>query len=207
MGKIEVLLITFFLIFTVNNIKAQHTIYELNGKQTSILKYQVDNDANVLFYQFQKNNGKTKTKSLGLNEVFSIKLEDGKENVFYNPSSEEFNIGEMRTVLQGEYTAIKDYKPYWAFATGFAVGAGTMLVPANTFYALSIPISLNIGFAFISPSEKYINKHYPNFEGDEFFIYGFKQSGKTKILKNTIFGTLVGIATGVVTLYAISELK
>ncbi|MDY0161272.1 MAG: hypothetical protein RBR64_08030 [Bacteroidales bacterium] len=37
-----------------NNLSAQNTIYHLNGKRINAVKFQIDNDQDVLFYQFKK---------------------------------------------------------------------------------------------------------------------------------------------------------
>jgi hypothetical protein len=197
MKKIKFILILSILYATTISLNAQNTIYQLNGKKFNTAKFQIDNEQSVLFYQFKKNSGKTLTKSLELSEIYSLELTDGSVNIFYSPAEDEFSIEEMKFVLDGKHSALNTYRPYWAFAAGFVAGAGSMLSP-YPFYALSVPIALNVGLAFSTPSSKHINKHYPDYSDDYLFVNGYKQSGRKKILKNSVIGTVAGIGIGII---------
>jgi len=206
MNNLRLLFTITCVIVLSNNLSAQNTIYHLNGKRINAVKFQIDNDQDVLFYQFTKNNGKALTKSIDLIDVYSIEMSDGTENYFYTPQEDEYSVETMKLVLGGKNAALNDYKPYWAFGAGFILGAGSMLSP-YPFYALSVPIALNVGLAFASPSKRYISKNYPNNYDDEYFIIGYKQSGRNKILKNSIFGSVAGIGVGIITGFIIESIS
>lgn len=197
MKNLTFLLILSSLLLSSLIINAQNTINHLNGKRINAVKYQLDPEQSVLFYQFQKENGKTLTKSLELSDIYSIESSDGTESIFYSPMEDEFKIEEMQLVLEGKNSALNNYKPYWAFAAGFVAGAGSMLSP-YPFYALSVPIALNVGLAFASPSKLHILINHHQDYDDEYFIYGYKQSGRKKILKNSVIGTVAGIGVGII---------
>ena len=205
MKRITVLCVALLGILT--GLNAQCTITLLNGKTISAADFRYDSVLNLLEYEGMKG-GQQKLRLLDGSEVFSVSNVSNVETVIYKPQhAEQFSTFEMRYVVQGESAAYKDYKPVWPFLAGFAVGYGSMLMPVNPMLGLCLPIAYNVGISFAKPCNVYVLKHYPTQASDELFVYGYKQHGKTKILKRSIFGSVAGIAAGLGTLFVMSRVN
>ncbi|MBN2778098.1 MAG: hypothetical protein JXR36_10655 [Bacteroidales bacterium] len=191
MKKIVLLFIAFLLIFANSN--AQIKLNLLDGKQIDLKNYVFHNSENYLDYSFVNSKGKTKNSFSDLNDVYSISI-NGKDSIIYSQIlDEEFSVDEMSQIVIGRQLALKEYSPWWAFASGMIIGCGSMFIPMDATTKLLIPIAYTTGMAFVRPSDSYIRKRHENNMNDDLFVYGYKSTGRKKIFKNTTLGVLGGI--------------
>ncbi len=183
---------------------AQTQLNLLNGNQIKLESYVFHNHENYMDYSFINKKGKTKKSYTNLNEIYSISL-NGKDSIMYQQILEdEFSVSEMSRIVLARQFALKEYKPWWAFASGMLVGCGSMFLPLNGTTKLLIPIIYTTGMAFVRPANSYVRKKHEEYIYDDLFVYGYKSTGRKKIFKNTTLGVLGGIfVSGIVwsTLY------
>lgn len=189
------ILIVLFIISLSHCAFSQMKLSLLDGRQKTLESYVFKSDEGVEYieYTFTNNKGKLKTSYSDLKEVYSISI-NGKDSIIYTPFEEgEFSTQEMTQVVLGKQLAIKEYNAWWAIAGGMIVGCGSMFIPMDAYTRLLIPIAYNIGMGFVKPRESYITKRYSYATGNEWLIYGYQNSGRKKIFKNTIIGTVSGL--------------
>ncbi|MDD2385598.1 MAG: hypothetical protein PHP52_02320 [Bacteroidales bacterium] len=200
----------FLVIILVSSVttNAQMQLNLLNGNQIKLESYVFHNHENYMDYSFINKKGKTKQSYADLNKVYSISL-NGKDTVLYQQIIEdEYTVDEMSRIVMARQYSLKEYKPWWAFASGMLVGCGSMFLPLNGTTKLLIPIIYTTGMAFVRPANSYIRKNHETEMYDDLFVYGYKSTGRKKIFKNTTLGVLGGIfVSGIVwsTLYFTSE--
>ena len=112
----------------------------------------------------------------------------------------EYSVDDMRYVVLGKQTAKNEFNAWWAYAGGFAVGAGSILYFGGyrnqPLLSLAIPIAYATGISFTRPTKRGIIKRYPEYRDNEYFVYGYKNRANRKIFTNTIIGTLGGMVVG-----------
>lgn len=203
--KLLIFIIT--VLFSFSHSFAQDTIYFINGETVVVNEYNISKEANELFYK----NGKGKTKAIETESIFSINDKTGKKTMFYSPDSimEDgsftFSIVEMERYMKGGQFARKNYKAKETLLTGFALGASSGLF-VTAIYSPIIP-ALFSGVAGNTYCQKHINKKYPEYANDSYFIAGFKEYAKSKRTKNAIVGGVAGLIVGVGTSIIIGSLQ
>ena len=184
-------------------VATQDTLWYLNGDTELISDYQFIDNGNVLNYT----NHKGKLKDIETFFIFSINKADGSQNILYKPAigDDEFQadtltIDEMHAFVIGGFLAKKDYKARGALIEGFIVGAAApwliASLSANPFYSIIIPAANSAVFGAIRPCDKKIKRKYPKLSENKLFLEGYKEAAKTKRVKNSIIGGLVGIVVG-----------
>lgn len=169
------------------------TLTLLDGKSIKLDSYFYDYDKNYIGYSYQKNNGKLKESYRYFEEIYSIKTNYGKDSIIYSPfGTDAFSVEEMGKVVLGSQSAVNEYKPWWALATGFVVGGASMFIP-NVYGKAIVPVAYVSGMYFAKPSKTNININALNDSDAELFITGYQSAGRKKILRNTLFGTIGGI--------------
>lgn len=169
----------------------------LDGTQYNVKEYSFFNDnGSSMEIKLEKKNGKLKTKFIDLNEIWAV-----GDSIMYIPTQEgEYSVEDMRYVVLGKQTAKREFKAWWACASGFAVGAGSMLYfygrLRRPMIGLAVPIAYATGISFTRPTKKGIMKRYPDYRDNEYFVYGYQNKGNRKIFTNTIIGTLSGLLVG-----------
>jgi len=169
----------------------------LDGSNYLAKEYTFFNDGgSSIEIKLEKNNGKLKTKFVDINEIWSI-----GDSIIYVPTQEgEYTVNDMRNVVIGRQTAKSEFKAWWASVGGFAVGAGSMLYfggyQKRPMLSLAVPIVYATGISFTRPTKKGIIKRHPEYKENEYFVYGYQNKGRRKIMMNTIIGTLGGIVAG-----------
>jgi hypothetical protein len=172
---------------------SQTTLNLLDGNQIKLVNYTFHSVEGYMEYSYLKPNGKLKTTYDDLPDVYSISI-NGKDSIIYSPyNEEEFSLIDMTQVVNAKQFALVEYKPWWAFTTSLAVGCGSMFLPLGATTKLMIPIVYTAGMAFMKPSKSYITKRHETEEYNELFMYGYKSTGRRKIIKNTFLGTVSGI--------------
>lgn len=203
-------LIYLCLLLINSNLFSQITLSLLNGQKRTLDTYVFKSEEGVDYieYTFTKNNGKLSKSYVDFESVYSMSI-DGSDTIFYYPmDSEEFSLEAMSLVVNGRQHAIIEYKPWLATLGGVFIGSAAMFVPIDPFSRLLIPVGYALSMAFVKPPKSLINKQYPQYANDEWFIYGYQNTGRKKIFKNTLIGTLGGVfVSGIVvgSLYLINS--
>jgi len=183
-----------FIVFaSVSTSTAQIKLNLLNGSEIKLASYVFHNHEDYMDYSFINKKGKTKQSYVDIGNVYSISL-NGKDSILYQQVlDEEFTLDEMSRIVMARQYALKEYKPWWALASGMIVGCGTMFLPLNGTMKIMIPIIYTTGMAFVRPSNSYVRKQHEIEIHDDLFVYGYKSTGRKKIFKNTTLGVLGGI--------------
>ncbi len=182
---------------------SQTTLSLLDGSQFKAKEYTFFNENNSsLEIKIEKKNGKLKTKYMDVNDMWSI-----GDSILYMPTEvEEFSVDEMRNVVLGKQYATSEFKPWWATAGGFVVGAGSMMI-ASRYGQMTIGLAGAIvyagGISFVRPTKKSIQNKYPNYAENEYFVYGYQNKARRKVFINTIVGTISGVVVGGIASYFI----
>ncbi len=165
----------------------------LDGRQIKLESYVFHSADYYMDYSYAKSNGKIKNSYFDLEDVYSISI-NGVDSIIYAPFEEgEYAIAQMTQIVSGKQFVQKEYKPWWAYATGVIVGCGSMFIPMDPFTRLLIPIAFTAGMGFAKPTKSLIVRKHDFAVGDEWFIYGYQNGGRKKIFKNTVIGTVGGI--------------
>ncbi len=179
---------------------AQTKLSLLDGSQYEAKEYTFFNDnGSSMEIKIEKKNGKLKTKFIDINDIWSF-----GDTIMYVPTQEgEFSVEDMRNVVIGKQVAKTEYNAWWACASGFVVGAGSMLYfygyMRRPMIGLAIPIAYATGISFVRPTTKGIVKRHPEYQDNEYFVYGYKNKANKKIFTNTIIGTISGLIVGGIT--------
>ncbi|MBQ2352511.1 MAG: hypothetical protein II394_09885 [Bacteroidales bacterium] len=195
MNKIITILLLVTLLCTTA--VAQTKLSLLDGTQYNVKQYTFFNDnGSSMEIKLEKKNGKIKTKFIDINDIWAV-----GDTIMYVPTQEgEFSVEDMRHVVIGKQFAKTEYNAWWACASGFAVGAGSMLYfygyMRRPMIGLAVPIAYATGISFTRPTTKYIIKRHLEYQDNEYFVYGFKNKANKKIFTNTIIGTLSGLLVG-----------
>ena len=183
---------------------AQTKLSLLDGTQYQAKEYTLfEDNGNSMEIKLEKKNGKLKTKFIDINDIWSV-----GDSILYVPTQEgEYSVEDMRMVVLGKQTAKTEYNAWWACASGFAVGAGSMLYfygyMRRPMIGLAVPIAYATGISFTRATTKGIIKRHPEYQDNEYYIYGYKNKSNKKIFTNTIIGTLSGLIVGGVVSMAI----
>ena len=187
---------------------AQTKLSLLDGTQYNVKEYTFFNDnGSSMEIKLEKKNGKIKTKFVDINDIWAV-----GDTIMYVPTQEgEFSVDDMRDVVLGKQSAKTEYNAWWACASGFAVGAGSMLYfygyMRRPMIGLAVPIAYATGISFTRPTTKGIIKRHPEYQNNEYFVYGYKNKANKKIFTNTIIGTISGLIVGGIVSMAIKPQK
>ena len=185
---------------------SQVTLSLLNGKKLTLESYVLHEKEKSIEYNYKKNNGKIKKSYSDFLDIYSLN-DSGSEKIFYFPEDEfSYSIEEMGKIVFGSQKATMEYKPWWAFVAGVAVGGSAFWIPSN-YAKIIIPIGYIGGMAFVKPLKYNIYKRYPDFANDKSFIFGYQRTGRIKIIKNTTFGVISGIIISGITIGSLSLVK
>jgi len=177
---------------------AQDTLLFLNGTKMVLEQYNINDNLKSIMYE--KKPGKI--KQIELESLFSITDKKGYESIFYNTDSingDAYSVSQMRSYIKGESMAIDQFHAPFCFITGLLVGVGSVYISPNPFYSPLIPTAYTALVGLTSPSEKKIILKNPQYANDPLFIEGYKEVAKSKRVKSTLKGALIGMAAGVLT--------
>lgn len=189
------IIITAILVFLGLSVFSQIQLSLLNGQQKTLESYLYRSDEGIdyLQYSYYNKNRKLKTSYSDCEDIYSLNI-NGKDTIFYYPTEEgEFSLPEMTQVVSARQLAIKDYNPWWSFASGVVVGCGSMFISTDGMTKVVVPILYTIGMGFAKPRENYIYNHYDYARGDEWFVYGYQNAGRKKIFSKTLLGEVTGL--------------
>jgi hypothetical protein len=178
----------------------------LNGKTDVVLKYSVDYDANMFYYQTKKSSGKLVTRSVLLEDVFSYTDSLNQVKTVYAPIDEEqMSVKDMDAYVQGSSFARAEYKPYLAMAGGFVLSGVGVFVFDNPIVGLSVPIVFSASMALVKPSRDEFILRHPQYVDEETMLYGYQRSGKNKAIKYGVAGSAGGAIIGLILKSILSE--
>jgi len=206
-NKIILLIISclFIGITPINAQKKQNdvpkdTLLYLNGEKEIVSNYQFSDDGLNLTYL----NKKGKKREVAIDYLFAIINADGNRQIVYDPSNNEedtLSIEDMSFFVQGGVKARKYHKARIACAEGFVIGVASPFVVLSTignpFYTPILPTINSVIIGLTTPSEKKIKKQYPQLAKNKLFIEGYKEAGRQKRVKHSIFGGIGGMLTGI----------
>ncbi len=205
--------------FTSFNSTAQDKILLLNGK--SFEGKFLGSSAELVNFDFIKKSGKTKSFSFENNRVYSYTKQGEEESVLYRKDTSIYlfySQYEMRMFIYGEKDAYERFKVIKPWATGFALGLGVSMYDTylSGNYVCSdkhevsggffkrqpslaqfiIPFVVPIFTGAIKPKMKARHASDPTFLANEQYIEGFKKIRRFKRVKSSLFGTVCGVAVG-----------
>jgi len=204
--KLLVLLIISFLGVSTVFSQTESEIRLLDGRSVLILKYSVDYDANMFYYQTQKPSGKLVTRSVLLEDVFSYTDSLNQEQIVYAPIDEEqMSVEDMSAYVQGSNFVRTDYQPYLAMVGGFFVSGVGVFVFNNPIVGLSVPIVYSASMILVKPSRDEFILAHPEYADDEAMLYGYQRGGKNKAIKYGVVGSAGGAILGLIVKSILSE--
>lgn len=185
---------------------SQDTILTLEGDEIITPDYRLDETS----YEVEYKTPKQTIKSINNDEVFSIKHQDGTERILYKYDPAEGNgleVEDMREMAMGMSCARVHHREPAAFIVGFCAGfGGVFLMPVvhgNTIYAPLVPlVVLGITGATGVNATKRTKEIYGR-DMSQMFNSGYADRAKRKRMSSTIFGSIAGLACGVL-IYSIS---
>lgn len=217
------IVIVLFYIFQ-NVAYTQDKILLLNGREYNGKFLSKSED--LVNFNFVKKSGKIKPFSFEKTRVFSVTKKGEEESVLYKKDTSIYHYYseyEMRMYIYGEKDAYSMYKATRPFLTSFAIGLGVSLydtylyesyicpngkeVPKGLFNRQPSLVQFIVPFVVPIVSGAIKPKINPRFVSDrtflanEFYIDGFKKARKFKRVKASLFGTLCGIAVGMLGYY------
>ncbi len=181
------------------------TLWYLNGDKELVSGCRFSTDSTMIGYY----NKKGKPKTIEVFYIFSINKADGTEQIVYKPQPYEnetgISIENMRAFVKGGYLAKENYGGNFALIEGLLVGIASPFVIAsakvNPFYSVLIPAANSFIVGLTKPSRSNIIKKYPKESKNQFFVDGFTQSAKRKRTKKSIIGGVIGLATGIASIF------
>lgn len=176
----------------------QSELLLLNGKSVPVLKYSVDYDASVFYYQKERASGKLVTRSEMIGDVFSVVDSLNVETVFYKPVTDELDVSQMRSYVKGYSLARYESHPYWSMAGGFVVGAGGMFVSKNPIFSPMISVAYCGAIALVKPSTDRLILEHPQFAENPDLLYGYQRSLRSKNVKYALYGSVGGVVVGAI---------
>lgn len=218
--KKKILFFVFLLLqlFSFNSL-AQDQILLLNGKNYN--GKLLGNSPDIVNFDFISKSGKTKSFSFENNRVYSFTKEGEEESVLYKKDTSiyhYFSQYEMRMFIYGEKDAYDRSSVAKPWISGFAVGLGVSMydtylsgnyvctdnqeVPGGFFKRqpslaqFIIPFVVPIVAGVINPKMKAKHASDPTFLANEQYIDGFKKVRRFKRVKSSLFGSLCGVAVG-----------
>ena len=206
--KLIILILISFLFVNISdaqNNKEQEntpkdTLFYLNGEKEIVSNYKFSEDGIILTYL----NKKGKEKEVDIDYLFAIVNADGTKKIVYKPSDNDedtLTVEEMGFFVRGGQEAREKYKARLAFVEGFVVGVaspfGVLATIGNPFYTPILPAVNSTVIGLTIPSSKKIQKRYPELSKNKLFVEGYKEAGRQKRVKHSIFGGIGGILTGI----------
>jgi|GEM_PF-796594 len=216
------LLILIGIVLSPMHGRTQDKILLLNGKSYTG-KY-LSSSPDLVNFNFKKKSGKIKSFSFESNRVYSYKVGNNEEVVLYKKDTSIYNYytpDQMRMFIYGEEDAYHRFKVKQTWLVGFAVGLGTSLY--DTYLSSSyvcpnsnvtipkgflnrepsiaqfiVPFVVPIVTGAIKPKMKAKHASDPTFLANEFYIEGFKKVRRFKRVKSSLFGSLCGVAVGMI---------
>lgn len=196
----------FLIVLMISSqLRAQHTIQLLNGKQIIAETYSVGD----MFVSYKKvGDTRTAPRLIDRFDVFSVKNASGSEEMLYAPSdSLDFSIADARLYIEGEQTAIKYYNRPSVKWTSAALGAGSSIL---SFYALPIPMLYSLAIGRHNPhniqmaprSEKDVplSAEMAAKKDNEAFRFGYQRASRNIKIQQSLKWGYISLGVGIAAL-------
>ena len=198
----------------------------IRGEITSVGEFEGDS---VINYNYTKKNGKVISEMIRTNRVYSYTW-NGNSSIVYRPNAflgDYLTIGQTKDVTIGSYDARQTFKPHVPFWTGFALGLGasmwdtyltkkeandsSLVAPKEpgffksdpSVFPFFVPVVLSVSWSFPTfklRENKMIHKNYLH---NENYYRGYHRIAKQKRMLGALFGSLSGVALGMITFYVL----
>lgn len=181
----------------------------------------------VLNFKYTNKKGRTIFQEFETRRIFSY-TQNGLSRVVYVPNEFEgdfLTVQETKDVTIGSYDARHTFKPHVPFWTSFGIGLGaslwdtyltkkeatdsSLVAPKEpgffkgdpSIFPFITPVVLSVAWSFPSfklKQKKMLHKHYV---GNENYYRGYHRIAKQRRMLGALFGSLSGIAVGMVSYY------
>ena len=178
----------------------QNEIWVDDGTVYSAKKIEIDSLGYITI-----ENDKGKTKFFDTLDVFAVIRQN--DTVFYYADNLDYPLERAKMFVKGEIDG-KNYKNNYvyagAFVAGFATPVALTSVGLSAFASPIFSVVYVAGFSSVNTDSKFCDIP-DDLKDNEDYIKGYKLSAsKKKIMNNSIF-SVVGLATGIVTLIIIGK--
>jgi hypothetical protein len=173
------------------NLQAQQKMLLLNGKEIEIKSYTVDDN----YVNYKRSTDKPgKTRLIEKYDVFSVKKEDGTEDIIYKSDSLSFTVEEARNYIRGEQAADKFYhKPVNKWTAG-VVGVGASVL---SFYSLPVPMLYSVVVGRINPKNMQIPDGYDApYSSTEEYRFGYNKKARNLKIQQSLKWGYIGLGVG-----------
>jgi len=209
------ILILSFIVMS-NSAIAQDKVLLMSGK---VLRGKVVKEhENYLDFSYYKSKGKQKQIELTKIRVFSITDSKGSESILYKRDSAMggyFSPNEMKMFIYGQRDSYNSYQTKPLFVASFMLGYGSVMFDtynadkgglfkgSPTIAPIIIPLVITMGSGLLKSKIKREYVSDITYLNNEFYIEGFQKVSKARRLKSSFLGSVLGVAAGFVTYYAI----
>lgn len=169
---------------------AQGTILFLNGKEKRFEVAEIRGE--YLHYSVEGDTMDFK-KIVDRYNVFSLKYDNGTEDVLYQPDTsfgEDPSVEEVRDYIKGEQLAMKVYSKPLNLGAGLYIGVGSSFAG---FYGIPVPL---IYSTFLGMRNPRIPKEYRSPNHSEAFIAGYQKKSRNIKIKQSLLGGGIGLSVG-----------
>lgn len=160
----------------------------------------VDTADGFLYYRLP---GKLEVKEIELDKVYSVRRDDGVEQIFYSPDTLENNwlsASEMSDYILGQQDAQRFYKirPIISAVGGFFVGAAGS---ALGMFIGPVSVLSYTGLAgYTLPGSGKLSGYNPTMKSNAAYREGFGTAAKRKTVKKAAFWSAIGYVGGLTAL-------
>jgi hypothetical protein len=195
---IRIALLVLFIILH-SRMSAQHLLTLMNGREMECAV--LGDSGTVLLVQLTKPSGRVIKREIPKSDIFSLKMADGKEQIFYMKDEmigDIYSVDEMRFYLAGENDARQNFTAWPTFAVGFALCTGISLFGGDGYItAVGPPILYTL--LQLAPKIKIREKtmSHPDYKYNDIYADGYEPPARTRKLSRAMEGAFLGSATGV----------
>ena len=184
---------------------SQDKITLLNG---TVLEVKIKSQTDGIISYYYKKGKKQKEATLEEYRIFSLEKAGKKESILYRKDTtigNFFTVDEMRMFIYGEQDARNNYGGGFHFVMGTTIGLVAVLFDTydNDFFKsdpsifpIVVPLVLPIISSKMGGGVK--KRHVSNqaYMMNREYVDGFKRVARYKRMKKSLFGTVLGVATG-----------
>ena len=210
----------------------QDSILLLNGKvfYGEFQGITIEEYDSVLTYKTTDKKGATKLEQLETYRIFSY-TDKGAETVLYYPDEfkgDFLSVNETREVTIGSYDARETFTPHFPFWSGFALGLGASVLDtyltkkeatdsslvqpkepgffrkSPSIFPFLVPAVVSVSWSFPSFKVKKKNMIHKEYFNNANYYRGYHRIAKQKRMLGSLFGSLAGIATGMIVYYSVN---
>lgn len=197
MIRFGITLILFLFISLAAKAQADQEIMMMSG---SVIQGKVTGQDSVyLYYDHFKRSGKSKSKKLDLERVFSINGPSGEEKVIYYMDTavgNYFSVDEMRFYIKGEQDAMRHYRGNWSLLVGVPLTAGLSYVLVPTPLPFAVPFAYLVATGI--PKYKIPKDRIESSDliTEPAYVLGFERVARNKRLFKSLAAGMIGTAAG-----------